>query len=165
MLLLALLSSLALADDDAPPKWTVQVDPLTAALGFAHVQVERAFTDSFSAYLGPHVRLYDSLLADDVEPYLGFGAELGLRWFPWGGAPQGAWLQTRGVLAHLRTTEAPVETALGGYGSVLGGYTWILADRWVLAGGAGAQYIHYTVGGWGPEGIFPALHTAVGVAF
>ena len=47
----------------AAPSWTVQVDPLTTALGYAHVQVERAVAPRWSVYLGPQLRLYDSLLA------------------------------------------------------------------------------------------------------
>ncbi|MBK9370390.1 MAG: hypothetical protein IPN01_29555 [Deltaproteobacteria bacterium] len=40
LLLLSLTD--ARADD---PKWTLTVDPLTLAIGFAHLQVERAFGD------------------------------------------------------------------------------------------------------------------------
>lgn len=159
-MLLALLSAA-----QAAPSWTVQVDPLTAALGYAHVQVERAVAPNWSVYLGPHLRLYDSLLADDVEPYRGLGAEAGVRWFWAGDAPRGGWLLARGVAAHLQTTDGTAQAGLGGYGSLLGGYTAILNERWVLSGGAGGQYIAYTIAGYGPKGIFPALHTAVGVAF
>jgi hypothetical protein len=56
-------------------------------------------------------------------------------------------------------------TAVGGYASVLGGYTWILADRWVLAAGLGVQSLHYRVAELGPVGILRAAHTAIGVAF
>lgn len=144
------------------PQWTVQVDPLTAALGFAHVQIERALSPRWSLYAGPHLRLYDSLLADTREDYTGFGVELGLRWFFSPSAPEGWWLCARGVGAAL---QGPTEAAPGGYVSALGGYTWIIDGRWVLAGGAGVQYLHYTVEGLGPRGVFPALHTALGVAF
>lgn len=149
----------------AAPSWTVQVDPLTAALGYAHVQVERAVAPSWSVYLGPHLRLYDSLLADDVEPYRGLGAEAGVRWFWAGEAPEGGWLLARGVAAHLRTTDGTELTGPGGYGSLLAGYTAVLDERWVLSGGAGGQYIAYQIAGYGPSGFFPALHTAVGIAF
>jgi hypothetical protein len=145
--------------------WTIQVDPLTAALGFAHVQVERALAPHFSVYAGPHMRLYDSILSDDVEPYRGYGVEAGARWFWAGRAPAGGWLSARGVGATLRTTDGSDLRGPGGYGSMLCGYTGIIKDRWVLSGGAGAQYIAYQIGGYGPRGVFPALHTAVGVAF
>lgn len=164
-----MLSGLAAAAPEgaaaAAPQWTVQVDPLTAALGFAHVQVERAIFDELSVYLGPHLKLYDGLLSSGHEPYRGYGAELGLRAFPLGGAPAGLWVEARGVLAGLHTTDGSQQRALGGYGSALGGYTGILAKHLVLAGGAGVQYIHYSVSGYGPVGVFPALHTAIGVAF
>lgn len=148
------------------PLWTAQVDPLTTALGYVHVQVERALGPDWSIYAGPHMRLFDSLLADDEEDFVGFGVELGLRWYFSGTAPSGGWVLVRGVGAHL-TAKTPMgdETALGGYVSGLGGYTWIFDDRWVLSAGGGVQYLQYRVADLGPEGIFPALHTTFGVAF
>lgn len=148
------------------PLWTVQVDPLTTALGFVHVQVERALSANWSVYVGPHLRLFDSLLDDEERDLVGIGAEVGVRWYFTGVAPAGGWVLVRGVGARLSTSaNGPEETGLGGYASALGGYTWILADRWVLSAGAGVQSLHYTVGGEGIEGVLPAAHTAVGVAF
>jgi len=154
----------ALAPPAPKPRWTIQVDPLTTALGFMHVQVERALGDKVSLYLGPSVRLFDPL-SKEKGRYIGVGAEAGLRVFPWGGAPQGAWAEVRGVVARLHTNVGEGATALGGYGSVLGGYTWVLGGRWVLAAGLGAQYIHYRVAGLGSVGFLPAAHSTVGVAF
>lgn len=148
------------------PLWTVQVDPLTTALGFVHVQVERALSPAWSVYVGPHLRLFDSLLDDTHLDLLGLGAEVGVRWYFTGVAPSGGWILARGVGARLSTSvNGPEETGFGGYVSALGGYTWILADRWVLSAGAGVQSLHYAVGGEGIEGILPAAHTALGVAF
>ena len=146
---------------DTTPNWTVQVDPLTTVLGFVHVQVERAIGDHFSIYAGPHLRLFSSPFSD-AEDFTGIGAELGVRWYMLGGAPKGWWALLRGVGAHLYTDD---NTALGGYVSGLGGYTWILWDRLVLAAGAGVQYLHYTIDDLGPSGIAPAAHTTVGFAF
>ena len=164
--LLPLLIATALADaPDSPARWTAQVDPLTAALGYAHVQVERALSDRWSLYAGPHLRLYDGLLTEGHEPYRGYGVELGLRRYLSGAAPEGAWILARGVGA-LATTATPTrQTAPGGYVSLLGGYTGIFDSGFVLSGGAGVQLIHYTVGEYGVEGVFPALHTAVGWAW
>ncbi len=150
---------------DEAPLWTVQVDPLTTLLGFAHVQVERALTPAVSVYAGPHLRLFDSPLADTTEPYTGLGAEVGVRWYFAGVAPEGAWALVRGVLARVSTDTPAPEVGVGGYGSALVGYTAIFDGLWVLSGGAGAQYIDYGVAGYGPSGVFPALHTALGVAF
>ncbi len=163
-LLLVLLPSVAFANE-SEKDWTVQIDPLTTALGFVHVQFERTLGDHFSVYLGPHMRLFSSPFADE-EDFLGFGAELGVRWYFLGTAPEGFWGLVRGVGAHLSTSaNGTEETAFGGYGSVLAGYTWILGDIWVLSAGAGGQYLHYTVDGLGPKTFAPALHTALGVAF
>jgi hypothetical protein len=159
-----LVCALGAAHAAPGPTYTVQVDPLTTALGYVHVQVERAVTPRLSVYAGPHLRLFDSLLEDKTEPFRGYGAEVGLRWFWTPTAPAGAWAQVRGVAAHLSTNDG-AETATGGYGSALVGWTGIFADRWVLAGGAGVQYLHYRVAGLGPKGVFPAAHTTVGVAF
>lgn len=150
---------------EPPPRWTIQIDPLTLALGFAHVQVERALSiRRLSIYLGPSVRLFDPL-SKESDRYIGIGGEVGVRGFPWGGAPRGAWVEVRGVLARLHTDDRGGATALGGYGSVLGGHTWIFSDRWVLAAGLGVQYLHYRVAGLGSVGFLPAAHTTVGVAF
>jgi len=172
----AVLCALALAADvdgdpvdDAPstdgPSWTVTVDPLTYAIGYAHVQVERRLADHFSLYAGPHARLYDGILTDEPEPYIGVGAEAGLRWFPWGKAPKGGWLMLRTVGARLSTTEGPKQAGFGGYSSVLAGGTAIVADVFVLSGGVGYNQLYYSIDDYGPSGPFIALHTNLGVAF
>jgi hypothetical protein len=159
---LLLLASRAGAEEQ--PQWTVQVDPLTTLLGFAHVQVERAVAPEFSIYAGPHLKLYDNLLSGAEESFVGFGGELGGRWFFRGVAPEGAWVMARAVLARV-STEAPAPQArLGGYGSALVGYTAIFG-AFVLSGGAGVQYLDYGIAGEGTRGVLPALHTALGVAF
>ena len=152
------------ADAAEPPAWTIQVDPLTTALGYAHLQVERAVAGRVSVYAGPHLRLYDSVFSDEEEPFKGYGLEVGVRVFWDETAPAGAWAQVRGVGAWLQTDDG-AESGPGGYGSALVGWTGIFAGRWVLSGGAGVQYLHSRVGDYGPEGLFPALHTTVGVAF
>lgn len=160
----ASLTCLPAAAFAAPaPQWTVQVDPLTTALGFAHVQFERAVAPHWSVYAGPHLRLFDSLVTEENLRMKGFGAEAGLRYYWQGQAPSGPWLLARGVLARVVADSGA--TALGGYGSALIGYTAIFGGRWVLAGGLGLQYLHYTVEGRGPQGLFPAAHSTLGVAF
>ncbi len=148
----------------AAARWTVQVDPLTAALGYPHLQVERALSPRWSLYAGPHLRLYDGVLSQEHQPYVGYGAESAVRWFWAGEAPKGGWLLARGVIALLHRTDTG-DRGPGGYGSILVGYTGILGEHLVLSGGAGGQYLHYTIGGLGAAGFFPALHTAIGVAF
>ncbi|MCA9543506.1 MAG: DUF3575 domain-containing protein [Myxococcales bacterium] len=155
---------LAATAAQAAPKHTIQVDPLTTALGFVHLQFERALTDRVSIYVGPHLRLFNSLLSDDDEPYKGYGAELGVRLFFRPTAPEGPWVQMRGVAAHL-TLDDGDDTAFGGYVSGLGGWTWIFDEQWVLAAGLGVQYLHYAIGDLGPKGVFPAMHTTIGYAF
>ena len=145
---------------------TVQVDPLTAALGYWHIQVEHRLGDRFSLYAGPHLRLYDSVFTDEREPYRGIGVEMGARYFFKQNAPQGLWVGARGVVARLKVhPSAGGDVGMGGYGSVLAGYTWIPVDRLGVSGGAGVQYLNYTIAGYGPSGIYPALHTALGFAF
>lgn len=161
-MLAALFLPLALADG---PRNTVSVDPLTAALGYPHVYFERALAPRLAVYGGPHLRLYDAPWSAVSEPYRGIGVEAGLRVFPWAKAPRGPWAAVRTVGALAFTTDGTELREPAGYLSVLGGYTAILADRWVLSGGLGVQYIDYTVGGYGVNGVFPAAHTALGVAF
>ncbi len=166
LVLAGLVLSAPAAAQDAPeiPEWTLQVDPLTTALGFVHLQVERRLSDSFSVYAGPHLHLFDGLLDQESgDSYRGYGAEAGLRWFFLGGAPQGFWAQVRGVVAHI--TPSTDVSGVGGYVSALAGYTAIFDGWFVLAGGLGLQYMHYHVDGIGPKGILPAAHTTIGVAF
>jgi len=155
------------AEPPAPrAQWTIQVDPLTYALGLTHVQVEHRLSPDWSVYAGPNLRLFDGLLDSEHQPYVGIGVEVGVRRFFSGKAPEGGWIEARGVLARLSTTEgvAPA-SALGGYGSLLVGYTAILGQHFVLAGGLGGQYLDYHVSTYGFGGFFPAAHTALGVAF
>lgn len=156
----------------SPParKWTLQVDPLTTALGFVHVQVERALHPHLSLYVGPSLRLFNGLISEPTDNFIGLGGEMGVRVFLRDTAPRGFWLQIRGVMAHLtsyRRTEPDGShpTSLGGYVSALGGYTWILDSGLTLSAGAGVQYLHYTVDGQGPKGVLPAAHTTIGFAF
>jgi len=85
------LSTPSMAQDIASiPEWTLQLDPLTTALGFVHLQVEKRLSDSFSVYAGPHLHLFDGLLdKESGESYRGYGVEAGLRWFFLGGG----WLE------------------------------------------------------------------------
>jgi hypothetical protein len=144
------------------PAWTIQVDPLTTALGYVHVQVERRVTAGLSLYAGPHARMFSGFTADEDDDVRGVGAEIGLRWFFRGVAPAGSWAQVRGVGARVSRME---DATLGGYVSALGGHTWILRGRWVLSAGLGIQYVHYAVNDVGPKGVLPAAHSTFGIAF
>lgn len=148
------------------PAWTITVDPLTTALGLVHIQVERALGEHVSLYVGPNFRLFNGILPNFQGDFLGFGVEMGFRWFPTRRAPFRWWVGVRGVVAHLHThTKDGLQTSVGGYVSILAGYTWLIARRLVLSAGAGVQYLNYRVAGMGVEGVLPALHTNIGVAF
>ncbi len=151
-------------ENERPYKYTLQFDPLTAALGYMHLQLEHAVTPSFSYYVSPHARTHSSLINYTYEPYNSIGVEAGLRFFFKKQAPEGLWIGARGTIARL-STERQTTAEPGGYVSALGGYTWISKNGFVLSGGAGVQYINYNIAGMGPKGIFPALHTAFGTAF
>ena len=148
-------------------RWTLTLDPLTTAIGFVHLQAERTLPGGhFSLYGSPSLRLYDGVLPAIAGPYRGLGLEVGVRGFFRSTAPEGAWLMLRGVGAHLHTTEpAERETALGGYASVLGGYTWIGEGGLVLSGGLGVSVFRYEVGDYGIRGPGIAAHTNIGWAF
>lgn len=147
------------------PTWTIQVDPLTTALGFVHVQVEWALSRHVSAYVGPSLKLFRGPQEDADADYIGLGVELGVRWFWSGTAPEGWWAQARGVAARVSTDTPQDAQAFGGYVSALVGYTWIFDGWFVLSAGLGGQYIHYKVASQGLQGFLPAAHTTVGVAF
>lgn len=167
-MLFALLAPVALAAPESEvegPDWTVTVDPLTYAIGYAHVQVERRVGRHASVYVGPHARLYDGILTEEPEPFLGFGGEVGVRAFPLGRAPEGPWVMGRQVLARLHTTDGSADPKVGGYSSVLVGYTGLIGQHFVLSGGAGFNMLYYDIGAYGPSGPFVALHTNLGVAF
>jgi hypothetical protein len=160
-----LLSGLALAADPASAQqWTVTVDPLTTALGFVHVQVERALGPRVSVYAGPSLRLFDSVLGFPPGSFRGYGGEVGVRGFVWGTAPRGAWVMARGVLADV-VSDGRGE--LGGYTSLLVGFTGIVGPGLVLSGGLGVSYFDYgsDLDGGGVHGVLPAAHTNIGWAF
>lgn len=90
-----------------PPAWTVTVDPRTFAIGIAHVQVERALGPRVSVYAGPSLRCFDGILPATNGPWTAYGAEVGVRGFFTGRAPEGAWGMVRGVLAAASTRDAP----------------------------------------------------------
>ncbi len=160
-LILALAVSAAPLEASKP--WTVSVDPLTVVLSFVHVQVERALHPRVSVYVGPSLRLFDGPLGFPKGPYRGYGAEVGVRGFVWGTAPEGAWFMLRGVLAAVTS---PDGVAPGGYASLLAGYTAILGPGLVLSGGLGISYFSYgPVNAGGIHGFLPAAHTAIGWAF
>lgn len=170
--MIALLSTLALAGgpDTSPPRYTATVDPLTAALGFAHLQLEAAISERWSLYGGPHLRLYDGILPAANGPYVGIGAEVGLRVFFQGEAPRGSWVMARGVLARVWTRSPERAAEIGGYSSALVGHTWLIGPgigpvRPALSLGAGVSWLDYTVLDYGPHGLAPALHTNLGFAF
>ena len=151
--LLTASTALAESPDAAPegPKWTLQVDPLTTALGLVHLQVERALGERFSLYAGPNLKLFDGIIADPDEPSItGVGLEMGLRWFFSPGAPEGGWVLVRGVGALLQTRD---DSQPGGYISALAGYTWIFDGWLVLSGGGGVQFIHLKVKDAGTGGV------------
>ncbi len=154
-----------------PPQWTVTVDPLTVALGFAHVQVERALHPRASLYVGPSLHLYDGILPALEGSFKGYGVEAGLRGFFVGDAPRGGWVMVRGVVASVSgdPAGAPHERSVGAYTSALVGYTGILGPGLVLSGGAGVSYFDYGTSAanreWGIHGFLPALHTNIGWAF
>ena len=165
LLMLPLTGEAAAESPSDTPSWTVQVDPLTTALGYVHVLVERRLAPNLTVYAGPHLRLFDGLITEGHEPYTGAGLELGARWFPNKSAPTGMWFQARQVVAYAWSTEPVKQAGFAGYTSGILGYTGIVGDWLVLAGGLGVQRLYYTLGDYGVEGWFPAAHTAVGVAF
>ncbi len=148
---------------DESPAWTVQTDPLTAALGIAQVLFERRLSNQVAVYLGPSLRLYDSpLLPDEEEGHRAYGVEFGARWFLSGTAPRGWWVGVRGVIARVEVDD---ETEPGGYVSALAGKAWIFDDRWVVSVALGVSWFDYGIGDIGTSGFLPAAHTGVGFAF
>lgn len=157
-----LISAAAAAE---APSWTVTLDPLTTAIGIVHVQVERVFDPRFSVYAGPSLRLFDGVLPDTNGPWRALGAEVGVRGFFKGAAPEGGWVMLRGVLARTSTDTPAPETGLGGYTSALVGGTAVLGPGLVLSGGLGVSWFDYGVGEYGVHGLAPAAHTNLGWAF
>ena len=118
-----------------------------------------------SVYAGPSLRLFDGVLPATNGPWTAVGAEVGVRGFFTGAAPEGAWGMLRGVLAAASTSAAPEKLEPAGYASALVGYTAILGPGLVLSGGAGISWFDYGAGGLGVHGFAPAAHTSVGWAF
>lgn len=163
--MIALLALVATAEAADPPAWTVTVDPLTTAIGIVHLQVERVLDPRFSLYAGPSLRLFDGVLPDTNGPWRALGAELGVRGFFLGQAPEGGWVMLRGVLARTSTDTPAPEAGAGGYTSALVGGTAVLGPGLVLSGGLGLSWFNYGVADFGVHGFAPAAHTNLGWAF
>ena len=155
----------ARTEEIAKKEWTVSIDPLTTAIGFVHLQVERSFGRRVSVYATPSIRFFDGILPRFNGPWYGAGVEVGVRGFFIGNAPKGGWVMLRGVLGNAWLDNAAATSRISGYTSLLVGYTGILGPGIVLSGGAGASYFDYGVAGYGVYGFAPALHTNVGWAF
>ncbi len=163
---LALTTSTAHGEsvDEEPasiPGWNLQVDPLTTALGIAHVLLERRVSDHVAIYAGPSLKLYDSVFGAD-ESYRALGVEMGARWFWSGTAPAGWWTGLRATVAHVSHED---QNRTGGYVSALGGYAWIMDSGLMLSAALGVSYFDYNAGGVGVDGVLPGAHTAIGFAF
>lgn len=175
--MIAFLATLAVAAPhdgaNSVRNWTVTVDPLTTAIGFVHLQVERSFGHRVSVYATPSVRFYDGILSDFNGPWFGAGVEVGVRGFFIGNAPKGGWMMLRGVMgtawaedpARIHTDDPATRFKLSGYTSLLVGYTGLVGPGLVLSGGAGVSYFDYGVLDYGVYGFAPALHTNIGWAF
>lgn len=145
-----------------PFHWTLSVDPLTTAIGIVHLQVEHTAGPHVSVYAGPSLRVFDGILTNTNGPWTALGAEVGVRGFFVGEAPEGGWVMARGVLAWA---SAEGEGNPAGYTSALVGYTGILGPGLVLSGGLGVSWFAYGAGGYGVYGLAPAAHTNIGWAF
>ena len=169
--MIGLLTTLA-AFATEPVEWTISVDPLTFALGFAHVQIEHSLGSHASIYVGPSLKLFPGLLGTSAGDFRGYGGEIGGRAFFVGEAPEGGWVMLRAVVADVvgfPTVAGGRQSSLGGYSSVLLGYTAVTDAGLVLSGGAGLSFFDYGsapgVEDYGLHGFLPALHTAIGWAF
>ena len=145
-----------------PFHWTLTVDPLTTAIGIVHLQVERTIGKRASVYAGPSLRVFDGILPATNGPWTALGAEVGVRGFFVGEAPEGGWVMARGVLAWAYTED---DGRIAGYTSALVGYTGVLGPGLVLSGGLGVSWFDYGAGGYGVHGLAPPAHTNIGWAF
>ena len=164
-IVLGVLKAPAFAEpEEAGPSWTLQSDPLTDALGIANLLLERRVSSNIAVYLGPSLKLYDSVFEDvsAEDSYRAYGVELGARWFFSGTAPTRWWAGVRATIAQVTHEDS---SGIGGYVSALGGYAWAFDDRWVLSLALGLSYFDYSSGGAGVDGIQPGAHTGIGVAF
>lgn len=127
-----------------------------------HLQVEHTLGEHVSVYAGPSLRVFDGILANTNGPWTAYGAEVGVRGFFYGKAPEGGWVMARGVLARASTEHTG---NLAGYTSALVGYTAILGPGFTLSGGLGVSWFDYGAGRYGVHGIAPAAHTNLGWAF
>lgn len=187
----ALIGALALMGNVAyaSPQNALTLDPLTLVFTRAiALEYERGFGP-----VGVHVGT--SLLVGDLElsefkalqsHSLGFGFQLGLRYYPWSKALKGAYINPYAAFSHTQmesevpaiagedgVLSQPIQDSLSGWGWSVGavvGWAWVLGDSFAfsLAGGAGwceTRLESKNGTRLNEKGFCPTLRVAVGAAF
>lgn len=148
----------------ADPRFTVTWHPLSVLTYGWQFEFEAAPSRWISLHATPTMVFTRD---DGVPRPLGFALDAGVRVFPWGRAPSGAF-----VGAHVGGTSYPAltpeERGFGLRGGLTLGYTFVFAQRWVLSLGGGVEYMHFTpsgnnAAGW--DNVLPFARVAAGVAF
>jgi hypothetical protein len=172
-LALAVLTTTTVARaDDAPAANVVLWQPLSLITSYIDVEYERALGTRASVYVAPGAIFRSGQRLDgstDVALFA-WSVDLGGRWFPWGRAPSGFFVDL-GV-GYFSSSFLGARTLGDGVrGLSLAGYTLILARHFVLSAGLGVSVqgfrpraTYYGQDDWSVA-VNPALRVAVGVAF
>lgn len=154
----------------AQPDRAITVQPLDLAHGIFNFEYEGALLPFVSFHMGLDFLTFDGFDDDDGDLFA-VGPEMGLRIYPFMGAPAGFWLNPFAGVAYVRGETQRGETVeeLGGYAGGMIGATIIPFDLLVLSAGIGLAYhelgLEADFGEIGDTGVHPRVRLALGLAF
>lgn len=171
---MAVLATLAITaaprEAHADPGATFTVNPIDLVNGYFNFEIETALGPIGSFHAGMDFLVWEGVFNDSKDDVLAMGPILGLRLFPFLGAPAGLWAGPYAGVSYIRVKRGQVEDT--GAGTTLGGmigYTLILAEVFVASVGIGAGHRNFTtdVDGEriGHRGLEPRFRLALGFAF
>ena len=123
------------------PQNLIDINPLSLAFGEISVEYEHAMSPYATVVIGPKVLAFNGAGATSGVSQFGFGADLGVHFFPLGDALHGFWLgpQLSLAYAHVSYEDASGDgLGIAGYGVI--GYTFIPVDHLAISIGLGAGY-------------------------
>ena len=156
---------------DPEPRMALTVNPIDLVNGYINFELDAALVPFLSFHSGVTFVVWDGVWDDDVNgDIFAVGPEMGLRLYPFAGAPGGLWVGPYAGLAYVRVeSQSGVERSAGFYGGGMVGATLIIADLLVGSLGVGLGYhdLSAVIEGErvGLRGLSPRFRLAVGVAF
>lgn len=169
-LTLGCIATLAPASSVEAQDRAITTEPLELAHGSFNFEYEGVLVPFVSFHMGLDFLTFDGFDEDDGDLFA-VGPQMGLRLYPFMGAPSGFWINPFVGVTYVRGETQLGESVedLGGYAGGMIGATIIPFDILVLSAGVGAAYheigMEADFGDIGDTGLHPRVRLALGIAF